>query len=222
MPSIGISDARSPPWEAQMKDRDPYHLAFSTLARFVSEGRFGWGAPLVTTTLAQELRLSATPVREALARLAGEGMIEHRRGRGYFAPSPAPVDIVELYGLHSRLVSWALEDRGPMGTRFASVPVPSDGLRIERIFTALAGTTANTVLSNALRRVSAQLRPVRVIEAVAAPVSGQLIARLEELAVGTDLGALKLAVDGYHDDRSRRADAVFIAMKRTVQNIDQI
>lgn len=77
-----------PPGAGAMRDRDPYHSALNALAGFAAAGRFGWGEPLVATALAEELRLSPTPVREALARLAGEGVIEHRPGRGYFAPSP--------------------------------------------------------------------------------------------------------------------------------------
>ncbi|WP_392354013.1 GntR family transcriptional regulator [Brevundimonas sp. LF-1] len=56
---------------------------------------------MVVTTLARELGLSPTPVREALARLAGEGVIEHWPGRGYFAPRLAASDIVEALRLSS-------------------------------------------------------------------------------------------------------------------------
>ncbi|MCQ4078953.1 GntR family transcriptional regulator, partial [Klebsiella pneumoniae] len=63
-----------------MRSRDPYNDALTALAAFAGSGRFGWGEPLVATALAAELELSQTPVREALARLAGEGLIEHRPG----------------------------------------------------------------------------------------------------------------------------------------------
>ena len=46
-----------------MKDRDPYHSALNALAGFAAAGRFGCGEPLVATALAEELRLSPTPVR---------------------------------------------------------------------------------------------------------------------------------------------------------------
>ena len=72
-----------------MRLHDPYHMALSALSGFAGEGRFGAGMPLVVTTLARELGLSPTPVREALARLAGEGVIDHWPGRGYFAPGLA-------------------------------------------------------------------------------------------------------------------------------------
>ncbi len=72
-----------------MRLHDPYHMALSALSGFAGEGRFGAGTPLVVTTLARELGLSPTPVREALARLAGEGVIDHWPGRGYFSPGLA-------------------------------------------------------------------------------------------------------------------------------------
>ena len=62
-------------------------------------GRLILGEPLTITDLAHDLGLSATPVREALSRLAGEGLIEDRRGRGYFARRHDVADLVELYAL---------------------------------------------------------------------------------------------------------------------------
>ena len=55
--------------------RDPYGAALFALRRMMRQGRFVWGEPLVIKTLSAELRLSATPVREAMACLAGEGLI---------------------------------------------------------------------------------------------------------------------------------------------------
>ena len=102
-----------------MRSRDPYNDALTALAAFAGSGRFGWGEPLVATALAAELELSQTPVREALARLAGEGLIEHRPGRGYYAPSPSADDIVDLYEIHRRLVHLAIDLLDAAGTTVA-------------------------------------------------------------------------------------------------------
>jgi len=67
--------------------RDPYGTALGAVRRFADDGRFVPGEPIVVTELAAEVGLSATPVREALACLAGQGLIERRRGRGYFYPA---------------------------------------------------------------------------------------------------------------------------------------
>ena len=81
------------------KPKDPFSLALDTLRVRLGGGRLILGEPLTITDLAEELGLSATPVREALSRLAGEGLIEDRRGRGYFARRYDVTDLVELYDL---------------------------------------------------------------------------------------------------------------------------
>ena len=52
-----------------MRERDQFAVARTALAGYAAAGRFGWGHPLVATSLATELGLSPTPVREALAHL---------------------------------------------------------------------------------------------------------------------------------------------------------
>ena len=59
--------------------RDPYGMALEGLRAGLRAGRFGLGAPLVAAELAPTLSVSATPLREALSRLAGEGLLEDRR-----------------------------------------------------------------------------------------------------------------------------------------------
>ena len=65
-----------------MRDRDAFGNALQALRQRLRDGAYAPGAPLVIIELAHELNISATPMREALARLAGEGLIEDRRGVG--------------------------------------------------------------------------------------------------------------------------------------------
>src|SRR5437764_7772025 len=51
-------------------------VAFESIRRALVEGRFAPGARLREVALAQQLGVSPTPVREALARLKQEGLIE--------------------------------------------------------------------------------------------------------------------------------------------------
>lgn len=203
-----------------VRERDPYHLAVTTLADFAGEGRFGWGRPLVATALAAELGLSPTPVREALARLAGEGILEHRPGRGYFAPSPTASDIVDLYEMHRRLAGWAI-DVIPHGARPAGVEA-APLLRVEAFFASLVATAGNDVLTRAHRRTALQLRPVRHIEQEVEPVSEYQIVQQERLLIRGEFAALRHAVDVYHRDRMTAAQAVFSVMRRAGESIDRI
>lgn len=203
-----------------MKGRDPYHLAVAALTDFASEGRFGWGRPLVATALAAELGLSPTPVREALARLAGEGVLEHRPGHGYFAPSPTASDIADLYELHWRLAGWAIERILP-GTR---PPLPEVSLRprIEAFYDSLMASADNDVLDRVYRRTALQLRPVRRVERLVDPVADEAVARQEALFREGRMSDLRPVIDAYHRNRIAAAQAVFSVMRRTAESIDRI
>ena len=209
------------PGAGGMKDRDPYHSALNALAGFAAAGRFGWGEPLVATALAEELRLSPTPVREALARLAGEGVIEHRPGRGYFAPSPTASDIADLYELHRRLTHWALDVAPAAASRPAEAPSPPD-LRLEILYATTAAAAGADILTRAHRRVMLQLRPIRAVEAAVRPVEVEQIARQERLLEAGRVAELRAEVDAYHDGRRLAAPAVFAVMRRSGQSIERI
>jgi len=202
-----------------VKDRDPYHLALSALTRSVGEGRFGWGDPLVVTALAAELRLSATPVREALARLAGEGVIEHRPGRGYYAPSPDTEDVLQLYGLHRRLALWAVEAaEDAAGPPSSSAIISSP----EAFFQDIADAASDRLLSRTMRRTGMQLRPIRAVEATLSTVPADPLEALAA-AYSTDNPAILVsAIEDYHADRRASASLVVQVMRRAVESIEQI
>src|SRR5687767_8721292 len=55
------------------------------------------GMRLRPEDLAVQMGLSPTPVKHALARLAGEGLVEHRAGLGPFVAEPTVAEILDLY-----------------------------------------------------------------------------------------------------------------------------
>jgi len=61
------------------------------------------GARLINRTLAREVGVSLTPVREALNRLVSDGLLEYRAGLGTFVPIPNLRDLQELYDLRKTL-----------------------------------------------------------------------------------------------------------------------
>jgi len=206
--------------EKAMKSRDPYHQALTALAGFAGEGRFGPGMPLVITSLAGELGLSPTPVREALARLAGEGVIEHWPGRGYFAPGLAASDIVELYDYHQRLVLWAV-DLPVIASNALPLPLADTwSRRLEQVFARAVSGAGNRVLAGAFRLAAARLRPVRAVEATIAPVPPSQVERLEGLLGEVAGDGLREAVSHYHQGRIEAAESIAAAMRRGVESID--
>lgn len=202
-----------------MRPRDPYQMALSALAGFAGEGRFGSGMPLVITALAQELGLSPTPVREALARLAGEGVIEHWPGRGYFAPVLETVDIVELYEYHQRLLLWAIETPAERSLQRPGSEGASVADRLEHVFAWATGRSGNRVLIRAQRLVAARLRPVRAVEATVAAVTADQVDRLERLVEASQCSELRDAVIVYHEGRLDVAASISSAMRRAEESI---
>jgi DNA-binding GntR family transcriptional regulator len=65
----------------------------------VVRGELAPGAAVRDWELAAELDASRTPVREALVRLAAEGLLETRAGRGFRVPPLSRREIEEVHGL---------------------------------------------------------------------------------------------------------------------------
>jgi DNA-binding GntR family transcriptional regulator len=70
--------------------------AYTTLRRMILSGSLGGGTLMQDRKLAEELGLSRTPVREALHRLEGEGLLE-RRNRLLFVASVSVQDVLEIF-----------------------------------------------------------------------------------------------------------------------------
>lgn len=75
----------------------------------IVSGRYEPNARLVERRLAAELGVSHIPIREALARLADEGLVEHRPRRGARVAALTPEDIVELSSLRVLLEQFVVE-----------------------------------------------------------------------------------------------------------------
>ncbi|WP_020496917.1 GntR family transcriptional regulator [Sciscionella marina] len=66
------------------------------LRQMIMDGELPPGSVLLETPLSKQLGVSRTPVREALARLAQEGLIT-RRTRGYVVHELRPEEIIEVF-----------------------------------------------------------------------------------------------------------------------------
>lgn len=201
-----------------MKTRDPFHQALGALSAFAGANRFGWGEPLVATALAHELKLSPTPVREALARLSGEGLIEHRPGRGYFAPSPTAADVADTYALHHRAVDWALD---LVETRRGSA-IPETEATLEGLFVDIVQAARNPQLTRMHWRVTLQLRPIRLIEEGVAPLDPAWTFDAQTLWRAGDLPTLRRKIEEYHRNRAGISAEVVETMRAAWKSIDQI
>lgn len=128
------------------------------------EGRHAPGEALSISHLAQRLGFSPTPVREALAHLAGEGLVAERRGQGYFAPGLDAELLAERYDLHQLYLVAALQApaRALGGLAAATMGLPADPT--EFLFAELVAAAGDRALAEAHLRLTHQLAAARQAE----------------------------------------------------------
>ena len=82
---------------------ETYHV----IRERVAAGHWAPGTRLVNRKLGEELGVSMVPVREALNRLASEGLVEHVPGAGAYVRKLDRKQIVQLYALREQLECFA-------------------------------------------------------------------------------------------------------------------
>jgi len=83
---------------------------YDRLLEKLLSGSYPPGTRLVNRKLASELGVSVIPVREALGRLASEGLVEHIPGAGSFSRNLSRKEIVKLYSFREQLESFAVRE----------------------------------------------------------------------------------------------------------------
>lgn len=199
--------------------RDPFGSALAAIRRQLIIGQHAPGAPLSITELARELKLSPTPVREALAHLAGEGLAEERRGQGFFSPQLDSERLVEMFDLHRLYVSAALaapwhpvENSEYLGAGENGLE-PQVGDAALRLFACLVGRARNDTLSIAYQRIAERLAPIGRVEVRAGLQDLALLAKMtDRLRVGDQAGLAEL-LGAYYGPRRQAASELVKALR---------
>ncbi|MEU3270282.1 GntR family transcriptional regulator [Saccharomonospora sp. NPDC006951] len=130
------------------------------LRRMIIERELPPGSVLLETPLSQRLGVSRTPVREALARLAQEGLIT-RRTRGYVVHELSPEEIIEVFD--ARIVlECAVAERAATAaddlqlTHLEQLTEELDAL-VKKLWTATSGGD-----EQAAEAIRAAIRPLNV------------------------------------------------------------
>ncbi|SOE06195.1 transcriptional regulator, GntR family [Variovorax sp. YR752] len=89
-------------------DASPRSSLLEELRMKIVSGQIGPGEILTVPTLAKAWGVSTTPVREILLELAGVGLLEARRNRGFQVKRPTVTDMKELFALRAQLEAYAL------------------------------------------------------------------------------------------------------------------
>lgn len=199
--------------------RDPFGLALGHLRRQLATGAFWPGQALIIQDLALDLKLSPTPVREALARLAGEGLIEARQRGGYRVCSLDAVDLADLYEAHLSALLSSLRILLNEPDRRAAPPEAATeeaeaGEITELAFDALARACGNRMLVSWRRSLSDRLAWARRAEAlVFEDLAVEADDLVRDLAERHDPARQARVVASFHRRRRDAADPIARAMR---------
>lgn len=186
---------------------------YEEIRRSLQSGRYLPGRRIDPATLAMEFHTSATPVRFALYRLVGEGLLEdHARG-GLHVPLLTEVALRDLYDWMQRLLLMACDiGVAPRtGAERELDPASPDADLVKltwQLFDAIALATGHRSLHRAVRQTNDRLAPIR-------RAKQEMIEDLfEELSVlnrhwqERDMPALKSALREYHERRKRLVPSI--------------
>lgn len=195
------------------RDTDPFDRTMEALRRRILAVAPLQGAALPINGVALEFGVSQTPVREALSRLAGEGLIE-RTPAGYRGVIHDPASLADLYALAGVLALALLRSVEGASSQAAAPPdlapddkTPSAALDIIAVIAARAG---NRAVARAYGRAAAQLAPFREAERqVLYDVEAERV-RLAQAFVAGDPG-LARQLRRYHDRRAARSGRILAA-----------
>lgn len=196
------------------------------LSAMLAGGELAPGSRLDERALADALRVSRTPLREAIGRLTKEGLVEHRPYRGAFVRTLSATEVGEIYevrrvleGLAVRLavprltdadieeVHAALEATERTLAEGDLVGYAAADQRFHELFIRVAG---NGTLSETLARLRLQIQSIRLVAnrdpgivARTAIERPRIVAALEARDAGTAARLMEEHIVGvgrsYHD-----------------------
>jgi DNA-binding GntR family transcriptional regulator len=102
--SPGEGPLETSSWDAQpVRDRALRHSVREHVLAAIQSGRLAPGERVHETSLARALDVSLSPVREALFRLADQGLLEHRPRRGFYVRTLTEAGTWEIYTFRALL-----------------------------------------------------------------------------------------------------------------------
>lgn len=194
------------------RNRDPFTQALASLRERIHSGSLAGGSPIIVQDEAERLRLSTTPIREALARLSGEGLVERASSGGYVTLRLDATAARDRWAMHGHYVRIAAEvNLRALGTVRPPAPPYEHGCptaAVNRLFATIVCSAGNQALWDGFQKVSGQLDLVRRHEAtlfddLCDEAMGLYAAYTEQLAPG-----FAATVGRYHDRRIGAAGAL--------------
>lgn len=195
------------------RDRDPFSFALESLRDRAMQAVYAPGSAVVIVEEARRLRLSTTPVREALAWLCGEGLMERAPRAGYLAPRLDAALLRDRLWVRYQYLALSLDLTAGLQSS-PSEPGLSGAAAVRDLFDRLVKATGNHALIDAFGRVDAQLRSLGDAER---RLFDDLAAEADELVRIQTVGSQtqwRTAIDAYHRRRIESAALLVLELDR--------
>ena len=200
---------------------DSFLQALAGIRERLRDGVFRPGERIAATEVARLLGLSATPVREALSRISGEGLLEDRRGQGFFVSALTGLDIADLYRLSLAHLALALDSQrlSTRGVKAAAreprLGIATDPVRdVELLFVDWMVESGGQSLWMSYRSLFIKLGPVRRVEPILFEDLSNEAAALRALANHSTAAERLLALERFHTRRIDQADQLAPLLSR--------
>ena len=179
--------------DAKVRPRSVVDEAYDSLKKSIVDGIYRPGQRLRALRVAQEFKISRTPVKEAMVRLEQEGLIRREQGSGFIVRGLSVSEILNLYRVREVLEIEAAREAFPHVTAAAldamgealdyadallEQKLYADFLRASRKFHDLiAAQTHNSVLQEMLANLGARFWSIGTIVVSRHPLRAQDIRR---------------------------------------------
>ncbi len=127
---------------ADREEASQFERAYRNIKAAIIEGRYRPGDPLSEPSLAAELGMSRTPVREGLSRLWQERYLERVAGHGYFVARVTVQSIHETFDVRRLL-------EGAAAARAAALATDEDITRLRELAVVIPATYRASEAANA-------------------------------------------------------------------------
>lgn len=182
----------------------PSHVAeptYEAIRQRLKMGHWPMGTRLEAVRLAEDLGVSATPVRDSLNRLVGEGLVDLTPGVGFHVPQMTERGLRNLLDLHLVLMLAALRIKcEPIEIAVAPDSIQTHAEQSEVLFAAIATASGNAALCDCVEVIAARLHQVRMREPVVLPYADETVTAISSRLTSTGPG-LSTALKRYHTAR---------------------
>jgi DNA-binding GntR family transcriptional regulator len=196
-----------------------FDRVYAVLKREILSGRFKPGSLLPLRSLAGEFGTSVSPVRDAMARLVGERILEVHIGGGFQRPILREKELRDLYSWHTHLMRLVLRDRrrewimpglSPMFDALEPLNAQAIADATTILFCRIAECSDNIEHVEAVRTANDRLHATRVAEACVPDRVEELRAVAAATASGSH-SAAQAAIWSYQRRRLRRIGDIVAA-----------